>query len=87
MTLAPPHCALRLALGEREACTRGSCQLWHEGECALESVRHELVRTPALSRHLLDLRAALADASTSDDYAQASALFHRRLNEEQATEA
>jgi hypothetical protein len=45
------------------------------------------VRSPALSRHLLDLRAALVDAATSDDYAQASALFHRRLNEEQASEA
>jgi hypothetical protein len=86
MALSGPECTLRLALGEREACPGPACQLWHDGACILESVRPELARSPALSRHLLELRAALGVAATSDEKGQARSLFHRRLNKEQAAE-
>lgn len=84
--MAARPCALRLALGEREDCAGASCPLWHEGACVLESVRPELVRSPTLSRHLINLKEALEQAASADEEARARSLFFRRLNEEQAAE-
>lgn len=84
---APPssrHCTLRLAIGENEACSGASCQLWHDGRCVLEPVELELRSSPALASHLLELKAALERAATTAEEDRARSLFHRRLNAEQA---
>jgi hypothetical protein len=81
------HCTLHLALGESEACPGASCQLWHDESCVLESVDLELRSSPALASHLLELKSALERAATLDEGARARALFHRRLNAEQAAES
>jgi hypothetical protein len=47
----------------------------------LESIRSELTTSPALARHLIELRLALESASGAEDEARVRALFHRRLNE------
>src|SRR5919106_4337330 len=67
--MAARECALRLAIGAREACPGASCQLWYEGACVLESFRPELKRSPTLSRHLLDLKEALECAAAADEEA------------------
>lgn len=78
------RCTLELALGKTEACPGASCQLWHDGSCVLEPVELELRSSPALARHLLELKAALERAATTAEEDRARSLFHRRLNAEQA---
>jgi hypothetical protein len=79
-------CELHLALGEQKLCPGSSCGLWHENACVLEAVRRELANSPAVSRHLLELRRALEDAAAAETMADAGSLLSRRLNEEQAAE-
>ncbi|MGH3132299.1 MAG: hypothetical protein ACRDNY_00900 [Gaiellaceae bacterium] len=53
----------------------------------LEPVNSELTSSPALARHLIELRLALESARGAEDETRARSLFYRRLNEEQAGEA
>ncbi len=87
MTTPAPQCALRLALGEREACPGSSCQLWHDSACALAPVGSALAASPGLARYLLELRLALASAAAAAEEASLRPMFHRLLNDELAAEA
>jgi hypothetical protein len=80
-------CTLRQALGETEECPGGSCPFWDGDACALSAVDGELLRSPELSRHLLVLRRTLERARADEELVDASTVFHRLLNEEQAAEA
>jgi hypothetical protein len=73
--VTPKECSLRVAVGEHERCPGARCAFWEDGAgtvaggCTIERL-HVPLETPALARHLLDVRLRLeglcADAERED---------------------
>lgn len=56
---APRMCALKEAVGEREACPGGLCPFWDQGGCAIAGLHADLGSTPGLAGYLLRIREEL----------------------------
>jgi hypothetical protein len=70
--ISRPLCTLRRALGAREECPGPACPFWDDDGCTLGPIDIELLTSPALACHLLDLRVALERAEASDEQARPS---------------
>lgn len=62
-----PRCTLHGALGRAEQCPGADCPFWEqpEGRCVLGGLEFELLCSPPVAEHLLELRATLEQARTA----------------------
>jgi hypothetical protein len=77
-------CALKAALGKREACPTEACPFWEPGgavlggRCALE--RLDFAADAPTARWLLEIRERLAAGSSEEEERVMRAAFHQLLN-------
>ena len=84
--VAPKHCSLREAVGEREVCPGADCAFWETGGavveagCAIERLGVPVKDQPDLARHLLDLRLHLEEVRSEAERRDAHRRFSELLN-------
>lgn len=82
-------CGLQYSAGRIEECPGAACPFWDEqaAACIFHPVKLELLRSPALAAHLLELRRELDQGRHDGSGKEAQrSLFYRLLEDEPAAE-
>ena len=81
-------CTLQYSVGRIEECPGAMCPFWDEqsAACIFHPVEAELLRSPALAEHLLELRRELDRRRHDRPGEEQRSLFSLLLNEEPAPE-
>jgi hypothetical protein len=78
-------CTLKLAVGKHEACPDEACPFWEPGGAAVEAhcafERIGLPADAALASWLLEIRARLETASSTEEKRALRSAFHQLLND------
>jgi hypothetical protein len=81
--IAALNCTLQAAVGRFERCPGGSCPFWDDGRCLFAATKSELLASPRVAEHLLELRGVLAEVRNGESASAVRSRFYRLLNEEE----